>query len=235
MRNLLTVSLALILALGFADVHAQYNDEYEAGEYRPGSEASEETSEESSEESKVFNWSWDTGLLGGPIPDGDIYAADEFFPGHMCEGCRNPESYPVDFAAFTYNTYYGADAWGWELQLGIPFRVYNLAGEWVVIWFENVLLDTYTFLPDTMTIVVRLRNGEILRMEVLEQGPDMPIGTLDSATSCGCGGGDGGGADDYDDMNEEEPSDIDNDGPTGVVDIEDPDENGEFPDWAEEL
>ena len=240
MRNLLTVGMTLILALVFASAHALNTDEFEERGDRPGTEASEETSEQTSEdtsvETNVWNWSWDTGLLGGPVPEGDIYAADESFPGLMCVGCRNPQSYPVDFAAFAYNTYYGDDAWGWELKLGIPFRIYNFAGEWVVIWFENILLDTYTLLPDTMTIVVRQRTGEILRLEVLEEGPDMPIGTLDPATSCACGGDGGGGGDGdgYDDM-VDDPSDIDDDGPTGVVDIEDPDENGEFPDWAEEL
>ena len=55
------------------------------------------------------------------------------YPGWLCEWCQTPANY----AAFAYNAYWGDNPWAWGSILGIPFRVYNLDGEWVGIWFEK--------------------------------------------------------------------------------------------------
>jgi hypothetical protein len=174
MPKLISISLVLVLVFDVADVWAIQDIEDENVPYL--------CEDEVHETEAVSGWSWVT-----EGSDGDVYSADVLFPGLLCVDCRDPDRYPVDFAAFAYNAYFGENPWGWGLKLGIPFRVYNLAGEWTVIWFENVLLDRISFLPDTMTIVVRLQTGRILRVEVLEEGPDMPIGGSDSQTT---GGGD---------------------------------------------
>ena len=224
MHRLLPNGLAVVLVFSFSDVLAIQDDADVENEYQRESYVTEEGG--------GSGWSGATGWLGDPGPAGDIFAADEFFPGLMCGECRDPGTYPVDFAAFSFNAYFGESAWGWGMQLGIPFRVYNLAGDWAVVWFKHVFMERYSFLPDTIIIVVRLRTGEILRVEVLEQGPDMPIGYLGPNTSGDSGGDDG---DDYDDLNDDDSGDMEIDEHTGTVEIEDPDEDGKFEDWLEEL
>lgn len=224
MRNLCFVSLLLVLALDCSSALAiQYNND-------TGSSIRLQDTVIVDYGDSI--WKSDTGRLYSQSPDGDVFSEDDDFPGLACSRCRDPDSYPVDFAAFAYNAYFGDNPWGWELELGIPFRVYNLSGEWTAVWFEDVLMDRYSFLPDTMTVVVRLQTGAVLRVEMLEEGPDMPIGDNDTNTT---GGGAGGGDDDdYDDMNDDESGDIEIDEPTGDVEIEDPDEDGKFFDWEEE-
>ncbi len=74
-------------------------------------------------------------------------------------------------------------------RLGIPFRIYNSRGQWVVAWFENLLFDSFTLLPDTLDVVLRLPSGEVVSITVLEGGPDMPVGSSDddgASESTGC-------------------------------------------------
>jgi hypothetical protein len=96
---------------------------------------------------------------------GDVFEDDGTnYPGWLCVGCQLPR----DYAAFAYNAYWSNDAWAWDSQLGIPFRVYNLDREWVVIWFEDFLFNVPSLLPDTITIKVRLRSGEIVTFEMVQ-------------------------------------------------------------------
>jgi len=180
-------------------------------------------------------WSWRDGLLGDNPDYGDIFDEDNFHPGVMCDECRDPHEHPMDFAAAAYNSHYGEDAWLRGSRLGIPFRIYNLKLQWVVVWFEGVAFDGISFLPNTMTIHVRLQDGRIVVFSVIQGGPDLPVGDPNpeppvGSDNCSCGdeGGGGAGDDDYSDPDEGLPEPLDR---WGRVVIEDPDENGEFPEW----
>lgn len=143
------------------------------------------------------------GMIGSATPamayDRDIYDPEGMQPGWLCQECRDPATHPEDYAAFAYNAYWGPNAWAWGSILGIPFRVYNMQLEWVVVWFEDFFLDVPSLLPNTLQIKMRLQSGEVISIEVIQDGPDMPIGAEDDSDkttdSCLCGdsGGSGGG------------------------------------------
>lgn len=170
--------------------------------------------------------------------DHDIYEDEPYiYPGWLCEDCRDPEAYPGDFAAFAYNAYFGENPWAFSSELGIPFRVYNPSLQWVAIWFENFFFDMPSLLPNTMEIHVRLRTGEVVTFTVVQGGPDLPVGG-ETATGepggCGCAGG--GSEDDYDEFDDyEEPEFFEPTAPDGIVEIVDPNDDGEFPPWEVEL
>lgn len=157
-----------------------------------------------------------------------------FYPGVLCDQCRDSTDHPMDFAAAAYNMFFGDEPWARDSLISWPFRIYNTQGQYAVIWFEDLLFDVPTLLPDLLTVVVRLQNGMVLRFEVLQDGSDLPVGdpAPSSSSDCTCSGGDGEGS-------EDDPEDIDDefDPPEyeGTVGIEDPDEDGEFPEWEEEL
>ena len=164
----------------------------------------------------------------GPDDFADDVYGDGFFPGYLCDECRDPDEYPMDFAAFAYNGYFGEHPWLRESELGIPFRIYSLDRQWVTVWFDNVLFDVQTMLPNLVDILVRLDTGQILTFTMLQNGPDLPLGDPEG----------GSGDDEYDEYDEyDEPDEYELEEPEryGVVEIEDPDENGEFPDWEQEL
>lgn len=177
-------------------------------------------------------WSWRDGILGDHFRHGDVFG-DEMFPGYMCTDCRDAYEHPMDYVAFAYNGFFGENPWMLGSDLGVPFRIYNLNMQWVAVWFEGIIFDTITLLPDTLEVRVRLPNGQILTFEVLQDGPDLPIGdpnpNRDDA-GCTCGD-DGDGEDDYADPDEGLPEPEDLPEPSGVVSIVDPDEDGEFPEW----
>ena len=186
---------------------------------------------------EFHDWSWEGGLLGDRI-EGDVFDDDANYPGYLCDRCRDPEDHPVDYAAVAYNGYFGETPWMRDSLLGIPFRIYGLDGRWIAVWFEDVLFDMPSFLPNTLDIRIRLPDGRIVTVTVLQDGPDMPVGSDesgDSGSSCDCGGGGGGdeGDDDYTEPDDYEPPDVDD--PEGIVEIIDPDDDGEFPEWIEEL
>ena len=144
-----------------------------------------------------ISWSWREGFFGSP-PREDVFDADRRdFPGYICAACRDPYEHPMDYVAVAYNGFFGEDPWMWDGELGWPFRIYTLEMEWVVVWFEDLVFDSITLLPDTLDVRVRLPNGQILTFTVLQDGPDLPIGDPDGGSptpteSCGC---DWGGAD----------------------------------------
>ena len=106
--------------------------------------------------------------------DHDIYEDDGYlYPGWLCAACRDPADYPEDFAAFAYNAYWGTDNWAFSSRLGIPFRVYNLQGQWVAVWFEDVFLDVPSLLPNTMDIRIRLETGEIVTIRPSGNAPEL--------------------------------------------------------------
>jgi len=173
-------------------------------------------------------------------PADDVYD-DGFFPGYLCDECRDPDEFPMDFAAFAFNGFFGDNPWLRDTELGIPFRVYALDGQWVVIWFDNVLFDIQTMLPNLLDILLRLNTGQILTFTVVQNGPDLLLGDPEggsgegSGCSCAGGTGDDSGDDEYDEYDEPDEYELEEPERYGVVEIEDPDENGEFSDWQQEL
>jgi hypothetical protein len=169
--------------------------------------------------------------------DFDVFEGDSGANrGWLCDACRDPAEHAIDFAAFSYNAYWGEDPWAFESSLGIPFRVYNRDGQWVAVWFEGFLLESISLLPSTMEVLVRLPTGEIVTFLVLQDGPDMVVGEPDTLSEPDAGEISGGDGDDGEDYADDEGS-YEYEAPelTGSVEILDPDEDGEFPDWHEEL
>jgi hypothetical protein len=169
--------------------------------------------------------------------DYDVFEDDGgVYPGWLCEACRDPADHAFDYAAYSYNAYWGEDPWAFESRLGMPFRVYNRDGEWVVVWFEQFLLDSISLMPSTMDVLVRLPTGEIVTFVVLKNGPDMLVGEPDPVTEFDTGEtSDGGGDDEEDYADDEESYEYEEPELNGIVEILDPDDDGEFPDWLEEL
>jgi hypothetical protein len=169
--------------------------------------------------------------------DGEIY------PGWLCLECRDVYEHPEDYAAFAWNAYFGEHPWAWNSRLGIPFRVYNMDMQWVVVWFTDFVFDTPDFMPETMNVRIRLPNGVIITIELLENGPDLyvdpPPPPPTPVCSCGDGGDGGEEGDDFDEADGEgELDDLPDWGgqdSLGIVDIVDPDEHGDFPDFEYEL
>ena len=186
-------------------------------------------------------WTWRGGLLGNDSFGGDVFAADELIPGYLCDECRDPAEHPMDFVAAAYNGYFGEDPWMRDTLLGTPFRIYNLDGQWVVVWFEGVVFDVSTLLPDTMDVRLRLPDGRIVTFSVLQGGPGLPIGNPDPlpppSGSCGCGDDDNDDQEDnewgdgYADPDEGLPEPPEAPEYSGEVSIVDPDEDGGFPEW----
>lgn len=193
---------------------------------------------------EYVEWSWQEGLVGD-YPEGDVYGSGPgHYPGYFCDDCRDPAEYPMDFAAFAYNGYWGDDPWMLSSQLGMPFRIYNAEMQWVAAWFEQVLFGApLSLLPDTMDVLVRLETGQVLTFTVIQGGPDLPVGSQEpypdartTTGSCTCADGAAGGEadDDYVEPDEFELPWV-QDEVSGTVEIIDPEEDGEFPPWEEEL
>jgi len=158
--------------------------------------------------------------------DGDVFEDDgQRYPGWLCVWCQTPTNY----AAFAYNAYWGDNPWALGSILGIPFRVYNLDGDWVVIWFTDFLINVPSLLPNSMLIRVRLQSGEIVTIEVVQGGPDLPTGD-DATSSTGSTSSSGSGGTTVNGSLSLPYSP----GPTGVVAIVDPDPGGIFPAVDEE-
>ena len=145
----------------------------------------------------------------------------------------------MDFVAFAYNGFFGDEHWMFGSHISWPFRIYNLNGDWVNAWFEDVLFYTPSLLPRLLTVMIRFENGQVVAFKVRMGEPGLPVGDQEPEPesepgSCSCGG-DGGdaGDDEYDDPDEYEWPEPESTGNVGIVD---PDEDGEFPPfWEEEL
>ncbi len=156
-------------------------------------------------------------MADGRHDGGDVFEDDGTrYPGWLCTVCRTP----ANFAAFAYNAYWSDSAWALGSRIGVPFRVYNLAGDWVVIWFEDFLFDIPTLLPSTVMIKVWLRSGQIVNVEMVKGLSALPIGGSGTGSvTGGSGGGTSGGG----------PALVVTSSATGVVSIIDPDKDGNFP------
>jgi hypothetical protein len=162
--------------------------------------------------------------------------------GFLCEECRDLNEYPMDAVAYAYNGFFGEFPWMRSAGLGIPFRIYTVDGVSVLVWFEGVLFDAPSLLPDLMEVMVRMPDGRVLKFSILQNGPDLPIGVPEvppitpPVDAHGTGGNGGGGEDDdYEEPDELEDIEFEDPDHIGQVDIIDPDDDGVFPDWLEEL
>jgi len=163
---------------------------------------------------------------------------------NYCERCRDPYEHPDDYVNFAYGQIYGDEGWmdfdqaddfyirnpdGFVVYVDVDFIMdgFNLVGLSLPIWPSNLL-----------QISLALPNGTMYttRRSVFHRTLPVPT-SQDPTPSNPAGGGDDGGnegVDDPEDDDEEwELPEIERD---GRVDIEDPDENGEFSDtdWCEE-
>jgi len=156
-------------------------------------------------------------------------------PGALCVACRDLNEYPMDAVAFAYNGFFGEDPWLRDTAIGYPFPVVTFDLNFVIVWFENVLFDIPGLLPNLMDVKVVMQNGQILTFTILQDGADLPVGSQPKPYEGSSSGSGGGSDDDYDADGFVDDLDYDLDDPAGIVEILDPDEDGEFEDWMEEL
>jgi hypothetical protein len=163
----------------------------------------------------------------------------------VCENCRDPLSYPDDWANFAFNQIYGDDAW-MDFDQADDFWIYNLDGDRVYVDVDFVMEGINVFgneLPlwptNLVQITLALPNGRIL--EVLRSVFMTPL-PVPAPSGPGTEPHDGGsesgndGVDDSAPFDEDEPPEPPETEVVGTTGIEDPDENGDFPapDWCEE-
>jgi hypothetical protein len=171
----------------------------------------------------------------------------------LCEDCRDPERYPDDYVNFAFNQIYGPDAWlTWDqaddmfisnlnqqrvyVDADFVFYGFGFKGLELPLWPTNLL--KFTLALPSGRLYEALRSIFLTSLPVPATDDDV---TDDSDTG-GTSGSDGGeeeDEDDYDssfDEDTEEWDDWDEDEYVGYVEIEDPDEDGNFeePEWCEE-
>ena len=162
---------------------------------------------------------------------------------NYCERCRAPYEHPNDYVNYAYNQIYGDDSW-MDFDQADDFYISNPDGFVVYVDVDFVMhgLDFLgTSLPlwptNFLQIAVALPNGNIYTKQRSVFHRTLPVPTSQySAPGDPVGGSESGneGVDDPDDDDEEwEPPEIER---NGRVEIEDPDENGDFSDtdWCEE-
>ena len=168
----------------------------------------------------------------------------------VCEDCRDPLDHPDDWANFAFNQIYGEDAW-MDFDQADDFWITNLDGVRVygdvdyVMKGVNVFGNEVPLWPTNMLqITLVLPSGQVL--EVLRSifmtplpvpAPSGPDADPDSGGTGGGGGESGNdGVDEPEPGEEEDPTDPPEIEITGITGIEDPDEDGDFPEpeWCEE-
>jgi hypothetical protein len=165
----------------------------------------------------------------------------------FCEMCRDPLRYPDDWANFAFNQVYGDKAW-LDFDEADDFFLVNRRGDRVYVDVDYVMKGINVFgkeLPlwpkNKLQIELALPNGRIvtyLRSIFMyplpvPSGSDTGTGSDNTSSGDGSGGHGGEGDDDYDTEDDYNHPEVE---PNGIVDVVDPDENGEFPDteWCEE-
>ncbi|MDH4107443.1 MAG: hypothetical protein OEW35_03940 [Gammaproteobacteria bacterium] len=174
------------------------------------------------------------------VPE-DLVSDDPFsrnYPTLDCAACRDPMTYSVDFGNAAWNAIWGPkgslDLWH-DLAPGGMLKVVNAEGQYALVWFSDYLhvLGTPT---NTMLIKVRLPNGQVFEYSVLRIGIELLVGADGGDTAAP--GPDSDGADGEDDPEWSDAADYEYEEPEpprGTVEIVDPDDYGEYPDWMEEL
>ena len=175
-------------------------------------------------------------------------------PVIVCTDCRDPQDHPEDFINFGFNQIIGPNAWmtfgqadnfyvaNLELQtvyidVDFVFTGIGIQGLQLPLWPRYMLQFTIA-LPDG-TVLTVIRSTNLAPLPVPASPPGPPEGGDDTSSSgdAGAGGDDGDEEDgDYADADDTEWEEPETDDPAGIVDIEDPDENGDFDDteWCEE-
>ena len=163
---------------------------------------------------------------------------------NFCERCRDPYKHPDDYVNFAYGQVYGNEGW-MDFDQADDFYIRNPDGfvvyvdvDYVMHGFSLVGLSLPIWPSNMLQITLALPNGTIYttRRGVFHRTLPVPT-SQDPAPSNPAEGGDNGGNEGVDDPEgddeEWEPPEIER---IGRVDIEDPDENGEFSDtdWCEE-
>ena len=161
-----------------------------------------------------------------------------------CDACRDANRFPEDVVNFAFNQIYGPDAW-MTFDEADDFFVTNLLGQRVYVdadfvfdgfdlggfdlpYLPRYLLQFTLALPRG-TIYVAHRSVFQTSLPVPASLDNTTDGTSDSSTG---GGGEDGDEDWDSDPDEWQEPEFDD--PVGTVEIEDPDENGEFEEWCEE-
>jgi len=163
---------------------------------------------------------------------------------NYCERCRNPYEHPDDYVNFAYGQVYGDEGW-MDFDQADDFYISNPDGfvvyvdiDYVMHGFSLVGLSLPIWPSNMLQIAVALPNGTIYttRRNVFHR--TLPVPTSQDPTPSypagNAGNGGNEGVDDPEDDDEDwELPEIERE---GRVDIEDPDENGEFSDadWCEE-
>lgn len=163
---------------------------------------------------------------------------------NYCERCRNPYEHPDDYVNFAYGQVYGDDGW-MNFDQADDFYITNPDGFLVYADVDFIMQGPALFglrLPMWPTNVIQislaLPNGDIYTTRRSVFYRTLPVPTSQDPAPGDPGGTDNDGGDEgvddpYDDDEEWELPEIER---NGIVEIEDPDENGDFPDtdWCEE-
>jgi len=191
-------------------------------------------------------------LLLSPLA-ADLCAAQDGAIEIICADCRDPEHYPDDYVNFAFNQIYGPDSWlPWDqaddmfisnldlervyVDADFVFYGFGFKGLELPLWPANLL--QFTLALPSGRLYVALRSIFLTSLPVPATSEDV---TNDSGAtgSSGSDSDDGEDEDDHDISFDEDPDDwddSDSDGLVGHVEIEDPDEDGNFedPEWCEE-
>jgi hypothetical protein len=164
-----------------------------------------------------------------------------------CDTCRDPNLYPDDYVNFAFNQVYGEQGW-MDFDQADDFFIENADGQRVYVDVDFVMrgMDIHGFVvpiwPENMLhITIALPNGLVYSAirsifqrplpvpSSSEPGEEEPVRDNDNDN--------GEGVDDPEGEPDDDPfPDEPEWGPEGTTGIEDPDEDGEFPDpdWCEE-
>jgi len=190
-------------------------------------------------------------LLLSPLA-ADICVAQTDHLNIVCAECRDPNQYPDDFVNFAFNQAYGPDAWLTYDQAD-DFFITNLDDQTVYVDIDFLFLGIgfeglrLAFWPTyILQFTLALPDGTLYTAFRSIYQTSLPVPSSvdssqdDTTSSSDAGGGDDGEEeeddyydddDGYDEWDEQEYDDYE-----GFVEIEDPDEDGNFDDseWCEE-
>lgn len=164
---------------------------------------------------------------------------------NYCEQCRDPYEHPDDYVNYAYDQIYGDDGW-MDFDQADDFYISNPDGFVVYVDVDYVMHGHQLFglsLPiwptNLLQITLALPNGTIYTTLRGVFHRTLPVPTSQDPAPSKPGGGDNGdneGVDDPEDDGDDEEWELPEIERYGTVEIEDPDENGDFPDadWCEE-
>ena len=163
----------------------------------------------------------------------------------FCGECRDPVEYPDDYVNFAFNQVYGETGW-MDLDQADDFFIENSNGDRVYVDVDFVMHSSSLLginLPiwpkNLLEITLALPNGQLYKAVRSIFVSPLPVPhSSDPEPADPDPDNDSGndGVDDPEGEQEPDPEDEEEWGPVGFTDIQDPDENGEFPpaDWCEE-